>query len=76
SQSQYQFMEVGTRMVADRPVVISSRSACCMSRTIQDSDKWFGANPMVCELDDIQNVQQVERELPKMGASPAFHLYS
>ncbi|KAL4311201.1 hypothetical protein GQ457_01G053570 [Hibiscus cannabinus] len=38
-----------------------------MSHTIQDSHKWFGANPMVYELDDIQNVQQVERELPKMG---------
>lgn len=64
-------MEVVTRMVADRPVVIFSRSTCCMSYTIKTLISGFGANPTVYELDEIQNGQQVERELHKMGCKPS-----
>ncbi|GMJ01090.1 hypothetical protein like AT3G62930 [Hibiscus trionum] len=64
-------MEMVTRMVADRPVVIFSRSTCCMSHTIKTLISGFGANPTVYELDEIQNGQQVERELHKMGYKPS-----
>ncbi|KAL4384072.1 hypothetical protein GQ457_15G022140 [Hibiscus cannabinus] len=64
-------MEMVTRMVADRPVVIFSRSTCCMSHTIKTLISGFGANPTVYELDEIQNGQQVEMELQKMGCKPS-----
>ncbi|OMO63740.1 Glutaredoxin [Corchorus capsularis] len=63
-------MEAVTSMVADRPVVIFSRSTCCMSHTIKTLISGFGANPTVYELDEIQNGQQIERELQQMGCKP------
>ncbi|XVF68345.1 hypothetical protein PTKIN_Ptkin10aG0197700 [Pterospermum kingtungense] len=63
-------MEVVTMMVAERPVVIFSRSSCCMSHTIKTLISSFGANPTVYELDEIQNGQQIERELHQMGCKP------
>ncbi|XWS46707.1 hypothetical protein CRYUN_Cryun14cG0091300 [Craigia yunnanensis] len=64
-------MEVVTRMVADRPVVIFSRSTCCMSHTIKTLISGFGANPTVYELDEIQNGQQIDRALQQMGCNPS-----
>ncbi|XVF32714.1 hypothetical protein REPUB_Repub17cG0106800 [Reevesia pubescens] len=64
-------MEVVTRLVADRPVVIFSRTSCCMSHTIKTLITGFGANPTVYELDEIQNGQQIERALQQMGCKPS-----
>ncbi|KAK8521842.1 hypothetical protein V6N13_021920 [Hibiscus sabdariffa] len=60
-------MEVITRMVAERPVVIFSRTTCCMSHTIKTLISGFGANPVVYELDEVQNGRQIERALQQMG---------
>ncbi|KAB2003378.1 hypothetical protein ERO13_D11G122000v2 [Gossypium hirsutum] len=65
-------MEAVTRMVADRPVVIFSRTTCCMSHTIKTLISGFGANPTVYELDEIQDGQQVERALQQMGCKPSI----
>ncbi|MBA0769581.1 hypothetical protein Gotri_018296 [Gossypium trilobum] len=65
-------MEAVTRMVADRPVVIFSRTTCCMSHTIKTLISGFGANPTVFELDEIQDGQQVERALQQMGCKPSI----
>ncbi|MBA0560239.1 hypothetical protein Goshw_006112 [Gossypium schwendimanii] len=65
-------MEAVTRMVADRPVVIFSRTTCCMSHTIKTLISGFGANPTVYELDEIQDGQQVERALQQMGCKPTI----
>ncbi|KAA3463076.1 monothiol glutaredoxin-S1-like [Gossypium australe] len=64
-------MDVVTRMVADRPVVIFSRTTCCMSHTIKTLISEFGANPTVYELDEIPNGQQVERALQQIGCNPS-----
>ncbi|KAL4376199.1 hypothetical protein GQ457_02G002890 [Hibiscus cannabinus] len=64
-------MDVVTSMVADRPVVIFSRTTCCMSHTIKTLIGGFGANPTVYELDEIPNEQQVERALQQMGCNPS-----
>ncbi|KAK9040856.1 hypothetical protein V6N11_015992 [Hibiscus sabdariffa] len=64
-------MEVVTRMVEDRPVVIFSRATCCMSHTIKTLISGFGANPTVYELDQLQEGQQVERALQRMGCKPS-----
>ncbi|KAH1072092.1 hypothetical protein J1N35_024420 [Gossypium stocksii] len=64
-------MDVVTRMVADRPVVIFSRTTCCVSHTIKTLISGFGANLTVYELDEILNGQQVERALQQMGCNPS-----
>ncbi|KAB2017215.1 hypothetical protein ES319_D08G146900v1 [Gossypium barbadense] len=64
-------MEMVTRMVADRPVVIFSRTACCMSHTIKTLISGFGANPTVYELDEVPYGGQIERALQQMGCKPS-----
>ncbi|KAE8671319.1 Monothiol glutaredoxin-S6 [Hibiscus syriacus] len=64
-------MDVIASMVADRPMVIFSRTTCCMSHTIKTLISGFGANPTVYELDEVPNGQQVERELQQMGCNPS-----
>ncbi|KAE8692018.1 Monothiol glutaredoxin-S6 [Hibiscus syriacus] len=58
-------------MVAERPVVIFSRTTCCMSHTIKTLISGFGENLMVYELDELQDGQQVERALQQMGCKPS-----
>ncbi|KAE8009569.1 hypothetical protein FH972_006000 [Carpinus fangiana] len=62
--------ELITTMVAERPVVIFSKSACGMSHSIKTLIRGFGANPTVYELDQIPNGQQIERELVELGCQP------
>ncbi|KAK8570198.1 hypothetical protein V6N13_002894 [Hibiscus sabdariffa] len=64
-------MDAVASMVADRPVVIFSRTTCCMSHTIKTLIGGFGANPTVYELDEIANGQQIERALQQMGCNPS-----
>ncbi|XP_057782395.1 monothiol glutaredoxin-S1-like [Salvia miltiorrhiza] len=56
-------MEAINRLTADKPVVIFSKSTCCMSHTIKTLICSFGANPTVYELDELPNGQQLERAL-------------
>ncbi|KAJ4727612.1 Glutaredoxin, partial [Melia azedarach] len=64
-------MEMITRLVDEKPVVIFSKSSCCMSYTINKLICSFGANPTVYELDQIPNGQQIERALQQLGCSPS-----
>ncbi|MBA0709332.1 hypothetical protein Golax_024370, partial [Gossypium laxum] len=64
-------MEMVTGMVADRPVVIFSRTTCCMSHTIKTLISGFGANPTVYELDEVPYGGQIERALQQMGCKPS-----
>ncbi|CAI9105329.1 OLC1v1004226C1 [Oldenlandia corymbosa var. corymbosa] len=61
-------MEAITRLTADKPVVIFSKSSCCMSHTIKTLISSFGANPTVYELDELPNGHQLERALVAAGA--------
>ncbi|XP_039001193.1 monothiol glutaredoxin-S6-like [Hibiscus syriacus] len=64
-------MDAIASMIADRPVVIFSRTTCCISHTIKTLIGGFGANLTVYELDEIANGQQVERALQQMGCNPS-----
>ncbi|XP_021906685.1 monothiol glutaredoxin-S1-like [Carica papaya] len=64
-------MEVVTNFIAERPVVIFSRSSCCMSHTIKSLICGFGANPTVYELDQLPNGREVERALVQLGLNPS-----
>ncbi|XP_050203598.1 monothiol glutaredoxin-S6-like [Mercurialis annua] len=60
-------MDAVTVMVAERPLVIFSRSTCDMSHSIKTLIHGFGANPTIYELDQLPNGQQIERALQQLG---------
>ncbi|XP_058731482.1 monothiol glutaredoxin-S2-like [Vicia villosa] len=64
-------MERVTKMVSERPVVIFSKSSCCMSHTIKTLFCDFGVNPAVYELDEIQRGREIEQALSRLGSSPS-----
>ena len=64
-------MDSITRLTADKPVVIFSKSSCCMCHTIKTLIRSFGANPTVYELDELPNGHQLERALVASGRRPS-----
>ncbi|KAF3456150.1 hypothetical protein FNV43_RR00800 [Rhamnella rubrinervis] len=63
-------MERVTMMASERPVVIFSRSSCCMCHSIKTLLCDFGVNPAVYELDEIPGGSEIEQALSTMGCSP------
>ncbi|XP_031274373.1 monothiol glutaredoxin-S4-like [Pistacia vera] len=63
-------MDKVTRMASERPVVIFSRSSCCMCHTIKTLFSDFGVNPAVHELDEIPAGREIEQALSRLGCSP------
>ncbi|XP_027349933.1 monothiol glutaredoxin-S6-like [Abrus precatorius] len=64
-------MDTITSMVADKPVVIFSKSTCCLSHSMTSLIRSFGANPTVHELDEMANGKQIESALLQMGCQPS-----
>ncbi|KAH7578408.1 hypothetical protein JRO89_XS01G0377800 [Xanthoceras sorbifolium] len=64
-------MDMVSSLVAEKPVVIFSRTSCSMSHAIKTLILNFGANPTIYELDEIANGQQIERELVQLGCQPS-----
>nr|XP_009759599.1 PREDICTED: monothiol glutaredoxin-S2-like [Nicotiana sylvestris]XP_016449581.1 PREDICTED: monothiol glutaredoxin-S2-like [Nicotiana tabacum] len=60
-------MDMVMKLGAQSPVVIFSRSTCCMSHTIETLIRNFGANPTIYELDRLQNGRELERALIELG---------
>ncbi|PKI41813.1 hypothetical protein CRG98_037813 [Punica granatum] len=58
-------------MVSEKPVVIFSKSSCCMCHTIKTLFSDFGVNPNVHELDEIPRGKEIEQALARLGCSPA-----
>lgn len=64
-------MDVVTRLIAEKPVVIFSKSTCCMSHSVKALICGFGADPMVIEVDTMANGLQIERALVQLGCRPS-----
>ncbi|KAL4588235.1 hypothetical protein LXL04_001117 [Taraxacum kok-saghyz] len=58
-------------LVNERPVVIFSKSSCCMCYTIKKLISSFGANPTVYELDEHPEGKQIEKELKGLECKPS-----
>ncbi|KAI8574675.1 hypothetical protein RHMOL_Rhmol01G0372900 [Rhododendron molle] len=58
-------------LVGQRPLVIFSKSNCCICYSITQLFHGFGANPAIYELDQLQNGKQLERELVGLGGQPS-----
>ncbi|CAL5357585.1 unnamed protein product [Camellia sinensis] len=55
---------------ARNPVVIFSKSGCCICHTIKTLMYNFGASPAIYELDELPNGRQLEKELKALGRQP------
>ncbi|KAJ0610249.1 putative thioredoxin-disulfide reductase [Helianthus annuus] len=64
-------MAMVTSLVSERPVVIFSKSSCCMCHTIKTLISNFGANPTVYELDEHPDGKRLEKELRGLGCKPS-----
>nr|XP_009793157.1 PREDICTED: monothiol glutaredoxin-S2 [Nicotiana sylvestris]XP_016434299.1 PREDICTED: monothiol glutaredoxin-S2-like [Nicotiana tabacum] len=64
-------METVKKMVAEKPVVMFSKSKCCMCHTIKTLISSFGANLTVYELDELSNGLQLEKALLASGRRPS-----
>ncbi|KAF3960743.1 hypothetical protein ACB098_02G039800 [Castanea mollissima] len=64
-------MERVTTLASERPVVIFSKSSCCMCHSIKTLFNDFGVNPTVYELDEIQRGRDIEQALSRLGCSPS-----
>ncbi|CAN1129685.1 Monothiol glutaredoxin-S5 [Linum perenne] len=62
-------MERVAQLAAERPVVMFSKSTCCMCHTIKTLFCDFGVNPTVYELDQIPGGREIEQALARLGAT-------
>ncbi|KAJ4967624.1 hypothetical protein NE237_014325 [Protea cynaroides] len=63
-------MERLSLLSKQKPVVIFSRSSCCMCHTIKTLICSFGTNPLVYELDEDPNGRELESALMRLGCKP------
>ncbi|KAK8661718.1 hypothetical protein V6N13_091314 [Hibiscus sabdariffa] len=64
-------MERVTKLASEKPVVIFSKSSCCMSHTIKTLFYEFGVDPAVHELDEIPRGCEIEQALLRLGCNPS-----
>ncbi|XP_011005540.1 PREDICTED: monothiol glutaredoxin-S2-like [Populus euphratica] len=60
-------MERVTKLASERPVVIFSKTTCCMCHTIKTLFCDFGVNPAVHELDEMPGGREIEQALRRAG---------
>ncbi|GKD86547.1 monothiol glutaredoxin-S2-like protein [Tanacetum coccineum] len=63
-------MDMVMRMVSELPVVIFSKSSCCMCHSIKTLFFHLGVNPAVYELDEIPKGNEIEQSLLRRGRNP------
>lgn len=64
-------MDIVAALTADKPVVIFSKSTCCMGHSMKALICSFGANPTIIEVDKMENGEQIERALVQLGCRPS-----
>ncbi|XP_047951494.1 monothiol glutaredoxin-S5-like [Salvia hispanica] len=65
-------MERVNKMVSEKPIVIFSKTECCMSHTIKSLFYDFGVNPTIYELDEMSWGQEIEQALMRLGGNQAL----
>ncbi|KAG8370021.1 hypothetical protein BUALT_Bualt14G0074400 [Buddleja alternifolia] len=64
-------MEMVSKMVSEKPLVIFSETSCCISHAIKSLFNDFGVNPIVFELDEIPRGRDIEQALSRLGCNPS-----
>ncbi|KAF3681488.1 Monothiol glutaredoxin-S3 [Capsicum baccatum] len=64
-------MERVSKMISEKPVVIFSKSGCCMSYSIKSLFSDLGVNTAVYELDEMHRAgRDIEAALSALGCNP------
>ncbi|XP_043708519.1 monothiol glutaredoxin-S2-like [Telopea speciosissima] len=63
-------MEKVSMLSKQKPVVIFSKSSCCMSHTLKTLICNYGANPLIYELDEDPKGRELENSLMRLGCNP------
>ncbi|KAG8383448.1 hypothetical protein BUALT_Bualt04G0014300 [Buddleja alternifolia] len=63
-------MDTLMKLGSENPVVIFSKTNCCMSHAIDTLIRGFGANPWTYKLDQLANGDQMEAALIELGCNP------
>ncbi|KAK6940926.1 Glutaredoxin [Dillenia turbinata] len=58
------------KLASESPLLIFSKSSCCMCYSVKTIFNNFGANARVVELDQLPNGREMERALTRLGRSP------
>lgn len=58
------------RLASERPVVIFSKSSCCICHAIKTLFRGFGVSTVVHEIDEIPRGREMEQALLRLGCSP------
>ncbi|KAG8370025.1 hypothetical protein BUALT_Bualt14G0074800 [Buddleja alternifolia] len=64
-------MEMVSKMVSEKPLVIFSESSCCISHTIKSLFNDFGVNPTIYELDEVPRGRDIQQALSRLGCNPS-----
>ncbi|XP_051129027.1 monothiol glutaredoxin-S5-like [Andrographis paniculata] len=64
-------MEIATKLVSEKPLVIFSKTTCCISHTITSLFYDFGVNPTIYELDEMPSGWEIEKAIQRLGCDPA-----
>lgn len=59
------------KLGSESPVVIFTKSNCCMSHSIDTLIRGYGANPRIYELDRLAEGAQMEKDLMALGCNPS-----
>ena len=68
--SKKQAMDIVNRLVEQKPLVIFTKSCCCISHSVMQLISSYGANATVYQLDEMSNGKEVENALQKLGLRP------
>ncbi|KAK9726246.1 hypothetical protein RND81_05G201700 [Saponaria officinalis] len=63
-------MDTVKSLVEEKPLVIFSKSSCCVSHSMKQLMSSYGANTTVYELDEVPNGREIETALKRMGNKP------
>ncbi|XP_021763016.1 monothiol glutaredoxin-S1-like [Chenopodium quinoa] len=66
-----QAMDVVNRLVEQKPLVIFTKSSCCISHSVMQLISSYGANAEVYELDNMSNGKEVDKALQRLGLRPS-----
>ncbi|KAL2900444.1 Monothiol glutaredoxin-S1 [Bienertia sinuspersici] len=65
-------MDVVHRLVEEKPLVIFTRSSCCISHSVKQLISSYGTNATIYQLDEMSNGQEVEKALQSLGLRPSI----
>ncbi|XP_021730980.1 monothiol glutaredoxin-S1-like [Chenopodium quinoa] len=64
-------MDAVNKLVEQKPLVIFTKSSCCISHSVMQLISGYGANATIYELDNMSNGQEVEKALQRLGLRPS-----